>query len=158
MLSNRYSPKEAVQYQITALPRCEVSSILSLQPPRSVAVWNLFWLSVPAIDTLLEHGSSPNYYRHYMPVADAARSVTADALNDEVLYRKLLMTPDSFLNFFENEEDHSIYDCYETLGGDDWVETVITRARAARARQAQSWGTGLGNVLQLFRKRLEREP
>jgi hypothetical protein len=113
---------------------------------------------VPSIDSLLEHGSSPNYYRHYMPVADAARAVTADALNDEVLFRKLLMTPDSFINFFENEDDHSIYDCYETLGGHEWVSTVIHRAKIARARRAGDWGSGLGNVLRLFRRKLEKEP
>jgi hypothetical protein len=113
---------------IPSVPVCEVSEILKL--PEAPAVWNLFWLSLPSLDTLPDSGAS--WWRGYQPQEGLLAAITADALEDEALYRKLMARPSKFLEFWERQ-DHSIFDTCEILG-DGWVETVARRAREADAR------------------------
>lgn len=133
----RYSPFDILDYRITSLDRCEVSGIMSLPRERSIAVWNLMWLSLPSVDALPVHGRTPAWFKHYQPTPGAARAITADAIADEALFRKLQLHPTRFIAFFERE-NHGIYDCYETLGGEVWVKTVIERAEASARRMALS--------------------
>lgn len=148
-----FSPLPIADYQITSLGGCEVSGIMSLPADQSLAVWNLMWLSLPTVDSLPVHGSTPQWFKHYSPTAGAARAITADAIADEALFRKLRMHPTRFLTFFERE-NHSIYDCYAALGGERWVRTVMTRAHEAALRMAHMPTStplsGLDNVLALF--------
>lgn len=156
-LTPHYSPLPISEYLLTRLPACEVSSIMNLPDQESLAVWNLFWLSVPALDVLPDHGGKSDWYKHYMPVPGAIRTITADAIADEAMFRKLLMHPTRFINFFERE-DHSIYSSYDALGGETWVHTVLARAAVAEARMRGALpplgGSGFGNVIALFGKRL----
>jgi hypothetical protein len=94
-------------------------------------VWNLFWLSHPGIDTVPEAGN--NWWKTYKPLVGSLSAVIADVVEDEVLYRKLMMHPYAFKAWFEHE-DHSIYDCYDILGGPAWVLNVVQRAEAAGSR------------------------
>ena len=135
--SYRYSPFDMLEYRITSLPECEITSIMSLPQEQATAVWNLLWLSRPDLDALPEHGSSPDWHKHYMPVPGTSRAITADAIADEAMLRKLQLHPTSFLAFFERE-DHSVYDCYTALGGEAWVTTVTERAKASARRMALS--------------------
>lgn len=150
-----YSPLAIEKYRITSLDRCEVSGIMSLPRERSIAVWNLLWLSVPLVDALPIHGKTPAWFKHYQPTPGAARAITADAIADEALFRKLQMHPAKFVTFFERE-NHGIYDCYEALGGERWVQTVLSRAREAANRMtlaqfpAGAGGSGFDNILALF--------
>ena len=52
---------------------------MSLPKEQATAVWNLLWLSVPAVDALPEHGKTAAWYRHYQPMPGAARAFAADA-------------------------------------------------------------------------------
>lgn len=151
MTNYRYSPLPIEDYRVTSIPDCEVSQIMALEHSQSQAVWNLFWLSLPAVDALPEHGGSPDWYRHYQPTTGSCRAIVADALADEALYRKLLMHPTAFIDFF-HREDPWPYECFETLGGDLWVTTVLKRAgqAEARMRQEQSTWTGFSNVYNMF--------
>lgn len=108
---------------------------MGLPPPDQQSVFNLFWLSVPAIDVLPVYGKKKTWFRHYAPVDGAMRAIVADAMADEALARKLRMHPSRFIEFFERE-DHSIHDCYEALGGERWVRTVLERAERARRRMS----------------------
>lgn len=121
-----YSPHPMERYLLHGVKDDEVSAIMQLD--RSVAVWNLFWLSVPGLDNL--PGSGRRWHKVYKPVENALATIVTDVLEDEVLYRKLMMHPEQFYDWFERE-DHTIFDCHEVLGGDIWVETVLTRAQAA---------------------------
>ena len=64
--------------------------------------------------------------------------------------------PVSQVVFFENE-DHSIFDCYNAIGGEAWVKTVLDRAYEAEKRvmveslAVAKSGGGLSNVLDLFK-------
>lgn len=144
-----YSPFDPLHYRIQALPICEASSIESLpDAAEAVAVWNLFWLSVPSIDSLLVHGADPNWNRHYTPVDGALGAITADAIADDPLRLKLLLHPTRFIDFFTHQ-DHSIFDCYYALGGKKWVDTVLRRATLAAERigsWSPDWQHGEANV------------
>jgi hypothetical protein len=131
----RYSPLDILEYRVTALSTCEVNEISKCRGQHLTALWNLFWLSTPTIDALPIHGKTAKWFKHYLPTPGACRAITADAIADEALYRKLQLHPTRFLAFFERE-DHSIYDCYNALGGDVWVQNVITRAESAALRMA----------------------
>lgn len=129
-----YSPLPPEEYKLISLPRCEVGEIIKLGGKESTAVWNLFWLSMPSLDPLPVYGKTARWALHYAPTPGAVGAITADAIADEALFRKLLLHPTRFAQFFERE-DHSIYDTYEVLG-DEWVETVLSRAAAAASRMA----------------------
>lgn len=142
----RYSPQEIGDYFIPGMQRkCEVGAISNLA--LSNAIWNLFWLSVPDIDLIPQHGAK--WYAHYKPTPGAAASITADVIMDEVLYRKLCMHPLTFANWFESS-DQSIFDAYNIFDGRLWVDTVMTRARAASARMVAETPALVksGNVIQ----------
>lgn len=130
-----YSPLPTAEYRITALPTCEVNEIIKMAQPEATALWNLFWLSLPAVDVLPVHGKSALWSKHYLPRIGANRAITLDAIGDEATFRKLQMHPLRFLRFFERE-DHSSFMCYDALGGDAWVQNVLARAEAAAARMA----------------------
>lgn len=121
---HEYAPLRRQMYELPDLPTCEVSEIGKLDFG-SVPVWNLFWLSVPTIDTV--PGSGHDWWRHYSPINDAAKCITADVLGDEVLHRKLMMHPVAFIAWFQRE-DLSIYDTCDVFGEANWRETVLHRA------------------------------
>lgn len=127
-----YSPKGIEAYFLPGLDlKCEAGAISTLI--RSGAVWNLFWLSTPGIDQV--PGAGNEIYKLYYPVKGAAASMTADVMLDDALYSKLCLHPSRFLAWFE-AEDHSIYDCYDILGEQVWVDNVIRRATEAASRMA----------------------
>lgn len=130
-----YSPFPAADYRITALPTCEVNEIIKMAAPEATALWNLFWLSLPAVDVLPVHGKSALWSKHYLPRIGANRAITLDAIGDEATFRKLQMHPLRFLRYFERE-DHSSFMCYDALGGDAWVQNVLKRSEVAAARMA----------------------
>lgn len=132
---NCYSPFPIEDYRITSLKVCEITSIIDLPQDRRDAVWNLFWLSLPMVDSLPIHGKTATWFKHYNPVLGASKAICADAIADEALFQKLQMHPLRFLDFFERQ-DPWIYDCYEALGGDAWVATVVERAKASALRLA----------------------
>jgi hypothetical protein len=121
-----YAPLKRQMYELEGLAQCEVSEIGKLE--KGNAVWNLFWLSTPTIDSV--PGSGLLWWKQYEPIPNAAMVITADVLGEEVLYRKLLMHPHAFMDWF-SREDLSIYDSYSALGGDAWREVVLNRASTA---------------------------
>lgn len=150
---NCYSPLPIEEYKITGLQVCEISAIMELPEDRRVAVWNLFWLSLPAVDSLPIHGKTPKWFKHYNPTLGASTAICADAVGDEAMLQKLQLHPLRFLDFFERQ-DPWIYDCYGTLGGEAWVATVTDRAKMAAARLAtlEMQATPIDNVFSI-RKR-----
>ena len=130
-----YSPLPIEEYRIISMPICEASAIMQLGDTDTQSVWNLFWLSIPAVDVLPVYGKKKSWFKHYAVVDGAMRAIVADAVADEALARKLRMHPSRFIEFFERE-DHSIHDCYEALGGARWVRTVLERAERARRRMS----------------------
>ena len=127
-----YSPLSIEAYFIPGLNgKCEAGSISTLD--RGTAVWNLFWMSTPGIDAIPEHGEK--WFNYYRATERAASGITADVMLDETLYRKLCMHPQTFSAWF-SREDHSIYDAYDLLGEQDWVDNVLQRAEAASRRLA----------------------
>lgn len=150
MTPYRYSPLPIEEYKIESIEgACEVGQIMGLE--QATAVWNLFWLSLPAVDALPVHGKKLDWYRHYQPTQGACKAIVTDALADEALFRKLTMHPKTFVDFF-HREDPWPYDCFEALGGDAWVQTVLVRARQAADRldAEQATWTGMTNVVNLF--------
>lgn len=129
-----YSPHPIEEYRITSLEACEASEVMKLPREKSIAVWNLFWLSVPALDVLPIVGRTPDWFSYYDPVPGAFGAITADAIADDAsMHPWLLMHPKRFLEFFERD-DHSVYDCYYALGQEQWVVNVITRTQQAIRR------------------------
>ena len=127
-----YSEFATCDYRISTLDRCEIRMIEALGGDAAVATWNLFWLSSPGVDYL--PGAGAGWWTSYTPNPAATQAIVRDAVEDEVLFRKLLMHPLRFQQWFEDEPDHSIYDSYDALGGDDWVKTVLRRAGEAIVR------------------------
>lgn len=146
----RYSPLDISEYRLVTLGKCEITGIMALPPQQSTAVFNLLWLSVSAIDALPVHGKTKQWFKHYSPVPGAARAITADAIADEAMFRKLQLHPTRFLAFFERE-DHGSYDCYTALGGEVWVKTVIERAEASARRMALSLPEPLRSSFNAFK-------
>jgi hypothetical protein len=131
--SYRFSPLPIEEYRITSLEQCEVGSIMARSPEHRLAMWNLWWLSLPSVDALPVWGKSPLWFNHYRPTPGAMRAIAVDALGDDQTFEALLMPPARFIQFFR-EDDKSIYDCYTALNGMDWVATVLNRAAAAAQR------------------------
>lgn len=129
----RFSPHPISEYSLQGMPHNETAIITRLK--ESLQVWNLFWLSIPSLDLI--PGTGVHWYRVYSPVPGAVNAVIHDVLEDEVMFRKLGMHPDAFVGWFERE-DHTMFDCYDKLGGRQWVDTVIERAEMASARLAGS--------------------
>jgi hypothetical protein len=127
----RYSPLPIPEYNLVGAPQNEINTIMG--GDRREAVWNLFWLSLPQLDTI--PGSGNKWWERYQPTAGALRAVVMDVNQDEVLYRKLMLHPEAFLSWWERE-DHSIFDAYDVLGGKRWAETVLRRAEETAQRFA----------------------
>lgn len=125
----RYSPRPIIDYKLYGIKTDEVSVIMG--GDRREAVWNLFWLSLPTLDTV--PGAGAEWWRKHSPIVGALSSIVSDVTEDEVLYRKLMMHPFTFAEWFERE-DHTIYDTYVALGGSAWPTTVLKRAEDAAAR------------------------
>lgn len=123
-----YSPRPAIDYCIPNLPVCEVCEVLKME--QAPAIWNLFWMSTPSLDTLPDAGS--NWWRGYQPQEGLLAAIVGDATEDEAMYRKLMARPSKFIEFWERQ-DHSIFDTYEILGP-AWVDTVLRRAYEADSR------------------------
>ena len=131
----RYSPLPIDSYIITQLNLCPARAIKELDRPlESAAVWNLCWLSVPAVDVLPEHGSNPDFYMHYQVDVQLWTAIAMDVMKDEVLLRKVVMHPSRFSEWFRRE-DHTIYDTFGVSGA-EWVSTVLARSDQAAARMA----------------------
>jgi len=120
-----YSPRPPIAYQIKGQESCEVSWLLSL--PESHAVWNLFWLSVPAVDDIPHLGL--RWWTSYKAKPLAAATVVKDVMGCEVLYRKLMMPPHRFVEWFRRAE-HTAYESFTLFGSTHWVETVLKRANS----------------------------
>lgn len=145
MTKYRYSPLQMSEYMLGGMEHCEVRAMSKLDnEDQSLAAWNLFWLSVPDIDKVV--GAGQDWWRVYKPHPDACSTVITDVIEDEPLFRKLLMRPDIFLAWFERERDKTIFDCYAQFGGPLWVETVTRRANIAIAHLASLVPVVDGNV------------
>lgn len=136
-----YSPRKVEDYLIRSVPSCEVNEILKLE--QWPAVWNLFWLSVPTVDTLPDSGI--NWWAHYQPAEGLLAAIIDDVLSEEPLYRRLMARPEKFLDFW-CRTDISVYETYGVLG-DAWAETVLTRGHEARDRLAGKVLGRQGNVV-----------
>ncbi len=143
-MTHRYSPLPIEAYRLQGIPRDEIGAILDME--EAPAIWNLFWLSVPMLDFLPDAG--PKWWTVYSPEPGACAALTKDVLYDEVLYRKLMMHPLAFIDWFERA-DHMEFGAYEALGGAAWVETVLCRAgfAADRLTAAKPPVSIQGNVL-----------
>jgi len=149
-MPQRYSPRPIADYRIKTVPS-DIEEIM--RNPRGESAWNLYWLGVPSIDNVLDTGA--DWWRFYRPIRGAGAAVIDDVLEDECLRLKLQMHPYAFSEWFARQPDHSIFECYEVLGGDRWVATVLARAEAAGARMTAEDPPMriVGNVVQVnFRK------
>lgn len=146
-----YSPLPIKAYRAKGVRQSEVDTLIGDE--REAAAWNLFWLSTPTIDFIPRLGA--NWWKSHQPMINGLAAVISDVYNDELIYRKLMMHPQSFHDWFEREEDKTLYDCYEKLGGDLWVRNVLERSHEAAERRLmlQPPITFDGNVLHVnFRK------
>jgi hypothetical protein len=125
----QYSPVPINSSSITLFGAHNVSLIIP--PERETAIWNLYWLS------LKDGEPAPNQ--------KVLQAIILDVTEDEVLFRKLCMSPTQFLRWFRRE-DHSIYDTYYLLGGDYWAANVISRAEEAAARLSGQVGSNVVEV------------
>ena len=134
-MNYRYSPLPIDEYKIAVIPSCEVRTVDALDEPDRTSVWNLYWLSVPELDALPIYRKSLDWHRHYQPVDDACAAVISDAMLDEHLGRILRLHPTRFLLAFQID-NHKQYETYDLLGGQAWVDTVLSRAAQAARRMA----------------------
>lgn len=95
------------------------------------AVWNLFWMSVSALDVLPSAGK--NWTKLYHPKDGALKAIIRDVTDDEALFRSLTRHPEDFAAWFRRQ-DPTIFDCFEVFGGMSWVSTVLQRAADAATR------------------------
>jgi hypothetical protein len=105
--------------------------IQALDVGRSRAAWNLYWLSNPGLDKVLEDRT--NWWAHYQAVEGGLVAVIDDITEDDTLYRKVTAHPAAFLRWF-SEEDQSIFDSYTAYGRRRWVSNVLARAEEAAQR------------------------
>lgn len=142
----RYSPHEISRYRLAGMPEDEITGFITAD--RAQAIWNLFWLSNPDLDKI--PGTGRNWVSVYHPTEGAVPAIVRDVYDDEVLFRKLTLHPDQFIDWFEREF-HERYDAYDVLGGDRWVVTVLERAEAAAARMTAANPPMIvqGNVIML---------
>ena len=127
-----YSPLPIEAYFLPGLDdMCEAGTIAKLE--RSQSIWNLFWLSKPALDLL--PGCKGRWSDHYRSTMGDAAAVVSDVMLDEVLHRKLLMHPTRFVAWFETT-DSAVYSAYDAMGELAWRSVVMDRARLAAQRIA----------------------
>lgn len=126
-----YSPHPLTSYHIPGVDKCEFRAMGTI--PESDAVWNLYWLSNPAVDTL--PGSTPQGWWHrYRSWAELFGATLRDAMHDERMNYMLKQTPATFHAWFCKERDYTIYDCFDVMGA-RWVENVVTRSNDAAVRR-----------------------
>lgn len=140
-----YSPRPIGDYVISSVPVCEVREVLQIGPAERAAVWNLFWLSTPALDTL--PGAGGTWWKGYTPQEGLLAAIIGDAIEDAALHHKLMARPSKFIEFWQRQ-DHSIFDTYEILG-DSWVQTVLERAQEAERRFVDPVTERRGNVIRV---------
>lgn len=124
----RYSPLPLTSYQPPDSALCGLQEIR--ESPQSAAIWNLFWLTCPEVDTLA--GAGPGWAKHYRPMPDVLAAVVADVTLDEVLFRRVMSRPEKFAAWW-CRQDYSIFDTYYYLGP-KWPVTVLERAHDAITR------------------------
>jgi len=136
---HEYSPLPRHMYELQGAEDCDVRAIGRLE--RSTAIWNLYWMSVPALDLI--PGSGADWWKVYSPAADVAATLASDVMDDEVFFRKLTMHPQSFGAWFERE-DLTIFDAYPLMGCENWRTIVMARAQEAMERMRLGGGSVLG--------------
>lgn len=146
-MSYRYSPEPMEAYRLQNLPVCEVEVIKSSE--YTFEAWNLFWLSNPTIDVVPTLGA--RWWEHYRPVEGLLVAVMSDVAEDEQLFTKLSLHPDVFSHWFARE-DHTIFECYEKLGGRHWVSTVLDRAEEAARHLMEAGNAPVFDITQLLRR------
>lgn len=126
----RYSPLPIDAYVIPSFASSEAGFIRGLgAEPEAKAIWNLFWLSNPTIDTL---PGAKEPWRNHTPTPGSLSAVVLDVRQREDLEQFLLAHPVCFINWFDRQ-GYKAYDNYRRFGY-DWVETVILRAEDAALR------------------------
>lgn len=127
-MNSRYSPLPLQAYEPENPVGCDTSEIK--KHPQSTAVWNLFWLSCPDVDTL--PGASATWAQHYTPRPDVLAAVVADVTLDDTLFRQLSASPRDFAAWW-CRQDCRTFDTYYYLGP-KWPINVLERAHQAIAR------------------------
>ena len=127
--------------------RCEVATIAAESPELCVPLWNLFWLSNPALDKV--PGAGANWWRSYSPVRGLLKAIIHDVADDSTLEHALTQHPEAFLDWW-GDQRHDVFATHEILG-DSWIDIVTSRAQAASDRMLDSAPTvtAVGNVLVL---------
>jgi hypothetical protein len=123
-MKHRYSPQPIEAYFLPGTESCELRAISKME--YSLEVWNLMWLSLPPVDTLLG-STAKGYWRNYQSWPAMVGAVVADASNDEALREALSRPPAQFQSWFINQRDYTIFDTWD-VAGPSWVETVVERA------------------------------
>lgn len=124
-----YSPKPIEDYIEVSEHLGSIRGIAE-QGMCSCEMWNLYWLSEPQLDGLLD--KEKPWWESYQVNEALLVAVTRDVLEDYHLAQALSWSPSRFLDWF-CREDPTIYDCYEVFGP-GWVETVKRRAMEAAER------------------------
>ena len=125
----RYSPRPIEDYIEVSEHLGSIRGIAE-QDMCSCEMWNLYWLSEPQLDGLLD--KEKPWWESYQVNEALLVAVTQDVLEDYQLAQALSWSPSRFLDWF-CREDPTIYDCYDVFGP-GWVETVKRRAIEAAER------------------------
>jgi len=141
-----YAPKDINEYHLSGVSTDFVTAIE--REEAAEAIWNLFWLSVPSVDTI--PGSGESWWRTFKVQPASLAAIMADVVEDSTLRNKLCGPPGEFADWFERE-DASIYDSYYALNGEVWRENVLRRAREAASRPlpAKLLQSVMGNVFEV---------
>ncbi len=121
---NIYSPKPIEDYR-------DRFGSLSQMLTEDVAGWNMIWLSLPTADLILDLSVSiKDFTAQFNLRAAGAVMALASFYNDEGKQISTFMEP-SPVKFVQDLQDH--YDlagskCWEILGGQSWVDTMVARA------------------------------
>lgn len=118
-----YSPYSQDRCRIRSIEKCEFA--IYAEHPFGKAIWNMFWLSNPSVDTLVEFDHE-TWFLNYDVIDGLGQAITGDVLGDVVLLRHLHLPPLQFLSWW-NKQDHSIYDTFDVVG-ETWPSTVQARA------------------------------
>ena len=122
-----YSPRPIQDFFCMELPDDEFRVIARAR--HFVAIWNLYWLSVPEIDCVPVVQRHQRAF-HYVPCPTKYKAVILDAMDDEQLQSHLHRPPAEFLHWFQAERDYTIYECWDAFGP-RWPEVVRFRAEQA---------------------------
>ena len=124
-----YSPYPAESYRMLEGAKCEVGWIQEAQYP--LALWNLFWLSNPSVDRVLDR--SRPWWLSYRPQAGLLKALVEDLHRDSTrMVNRLEGHPLAFRVWFD-EQPHEAMSLWQ-LGGQEWVDAVVDRADEAAAR------------------------